>query len=73
MAAAGNSQLAISGFAPRHFPHSNLFEYISGDPFKDECDFVPAAHKLAPIEPSRPIFVDHKSGKMSSNKATNSL
>ncbi|PKS04927.1 hypothetical protein jhhlp_008293 [Lomentospora prolificans] len=54
-------QLAISGNNPKNFPEHNIFEFLTSDPFKKECDFVPAAHTLAPIEPSRPIFVDHKS------------
>ncbi|CAI4215597.1 unnamed protein product [Parascedosporium putredinis] len=57
------AQAAESNEFLRRFPEHNIFEFIANNPFQEECDFVPAAHKLAPIEPSRPIFVDYKSGR----------
>lgn len=60
--AAEAKQLAYSGSTARDLPLANIFEFITSDPFQRESAYVPAAHRVAPVEESRPIFVDHKSG-----------
>lgn len=63
MAGAESTQVALAGSTPRHFPASNIFDWVTGDPFERESDYTPATHRIAPVEGSRPIFVDHKSGR----------
>lgn len=60
-----SKQLAVSGSAATEVPRLNAFEFATGDPFQRESDYVSAATRVAPIEGSRPVFVDHKSGEPS--------
>ncbi|SPN99235.1 related to 4-coumarate--CoA ligase [Cephalotrichum gorgonifer] len=62
MAGAETKQVAISGFTPKEFPAHNIFDWVTGDSFQRQ-EFLPASHRVPPIEGSRPIFIDHKSGR----------
>lgn len=56
--------VAYSGSPPGRYPQSNVFDFVFGSPFKAVSDHVPPSQKLPPIEESRSIFVDNKTGKM---------
>ena len=62
--AGQSSQLAVSGSAAPAVPRLNVFEFATGDPFRQESPYVSPAKTLAPIEADRPVFVDHKSGEL---------
>ncbi|KAJ0106816.1 cetylsynthetase-like protein [Diaporthe amygdali] len=55
--------VALSGSAPGQYPHSNIFDFVFGNPFSQQSDTVPASQKLARIEDSRPIFVDNNNDR----------
>lgn len=63
MAQQGDT-VAYSGSPPGQYPHSNVFDFVFGNPFQELSDHVPPTQKLPPIEESKPIFVDNKTGKM---------
>ena len=56
-------QLAYFGSKARDLPVANVFDFITSNPFERECAYVPASQRVPPVEGSRPVFVDHKSGE----------
>lgn len=55
--------VALSGSPPGNYPRSNIFDFVFGNPFSQQSDFVPASQRLPQIEDSRPIFVDNNNGE----------
>lgn len=57
--------MAYSGFRPGQYPQSNIFDFVFGNPFQHENEYVPASQKLPLIDNSQPIFIDNKTSKHS--------
>lgn len=55
--------VALSGSPPGEYPRSNIFDFVFGNPFSQQSNFVPASQRLPQTEDSRPIFVDNKNGE----------
>lgn len=49
--------------SPTDFPPAQVFDWLFGDPFSKQSDFVPAAHVMPRVEDERPVFVDEASGE----------
>lgn len=54
---------AYSGAPPGHVALCNTFDWCFSQPYRDENDYTPAAHRVPQIEDGRPIYVDNKSGE----------
>ncbi|KKY30222.1 putative acetylsynthetase-like protein [Diaporthe ampelina] len=55
--------VALSGSPPGQYPRSNIFDFVFGNPFSQQSEFVPASQRLPHIDDSRPIFVDNKNDR----------
>lgn len=60
-------QLAYFGSKAKGLPVANVFDFITSDPFQRESAYTPASQRVPPVEGSRPVFVDHKSGEYSAD------
>lgn len=49
---------------PANVPGANIFDFIFGNPFQNESDFVPRARRVPKIRDDQPIFTDHANGKL---------
>jgi hypothetical protein len=59
-----SNTVALSGTRPREdYPRSNIFDFVFGNPFSQQSNFVPPSQRLAHIDDSRPIFVDNNNGE----------
>lgn len=61
---SNSDNLAYSGAPPGRYPQTDIFNFIFGDPFCKESDYVPAQLVLPPVDESQPVFVDNKTGMM---------
>ncbi|KAJ9162062.1 Acetyl-CoA synthetase-like protein [Coniochaeta hoffmannii] len=61
--AAQGTKLAYSGHKPGYVPQRNAFDWALGQPFQQQSDHTPPDRIVPPIEPNRPIFVDHKTDR----------
>lgn len=55
--------VALSGSPPGQYPRSNIFDFVFGNPFSQQSQFIPESQKLPHVDDSRPIFVDNKNGE----------
>lgn len=57
---------AYSGAPAGRMPFDNAFGFTFSQPFQHESDFTPANHRVPKVNDEQPIFVDNKSGMLSS-------
>lgn len=57
--------LAYSGSRPGRYPQTSIFDFVFGNPFETQSDYVPASSTVPRIDDGHSIFIDHKTSKLS--------
>ena len=58
---------AYVGVTPGDLPLKNAFAFAFSQPFQTPSDFIPPEQVIKRVEPTRPIFVDNKTGRCRSH------
>lgn len=65
--------VAYSGLPPTKYPQTSIFDFVFGNPFQHEQEYLPASQIVPRIDDSHPVFVDNKTSKIITYFTTLSL